>query len=284
MIRNPEELNDCISNLKRKTYRGYSIVSFDCEFVNHEGKPYRDYPKLAKHFDREHEFPTHDDYPFSLVRWISLGSPYGDTFIIDASKMTKPMVDTLVDYLKQRSTIVVGFNFPSDAWALHLTFGQRKFPFNFYEEFTKVEKKTYRKHGILKDIRVIDLSNVVEAVRTKIPGYRAEDWEKLGIVPEGRGLWHLAQAVLCIDLVGNDTSEVPNIRSFWNLRYLSNSQMKYIELDSQMCVLTFLGLLRYRLIPDAHEIIGGFDHDYRSPDSFKEDLKKFSTDADKRHE
>lgn len=185
------------------------------------------------------------------------------------------MWDKFNEFLHNEKTIVAGFNFQSDAWAFHLTFGKQRFPFAIYNNMTRKEKASYRSLNIFKDLRVFDLQNVIQAVKNNQPGYQAEDWISLGIRPEGNTLWHLSQTVLCLDLVGNDTSDVFGINEFWNVKILDSRQMKYIEIDSQVAILTFMALLRYGLIPEASELLRCFPHDIRKPQSFKEDLNRW---------
>lgn len=282
LIDTSERLDDCLKELDEKKYRGFSVISFDCEFVNFQSKPYVKYPPSQRHFETEKSYPTHDDYPYGIVRWILIGSPYGDTFIIDSTKMTRQMVTKLVDFLHSPTVIVCAFNFASDAWAFQLTFGKKRFPFTIYGNMTKSEKASYRKLGILKNVRVFDLSKVMEAVKKGYPGYNIEDWKKCGLMPEGNSLWHLAQSALCIDLIGNDTHSVRNIQQYWNVKTLDATQTKYAQIDAQVTVLSFMVLLRYELIPEAKETILGFPHDYRSPDCIDDMAKIFPTDIEKR--
>lgn len=277
------ELDFCLSELERKTFRAYSIVSLNFKCICLQPKAYELYEPSQRHFPAGSPFPTHPDYQNRIVRWISLGSPYGDTYIIDATKMNKAMLHKLLDFLHKPSTIVCGWNLTHDNWAFHLTFGIRSVAYSEYNVMSNKEKETCRRNGILQNLRLFDLMNVIGAVKTDQPGYNGEEWKHLGILPEGATLWHLAQSVLGLDLVGNDSSALKKQGKIWNNKTLTPLQFRYIQVDAQIRVLTFIALLRYRLIPEACQIIMGYPHDYRTASSFVDDVESFSKDDNQRH-
>lgn len=259
-----------------RTFREHRLVSLEMKLMSVQGQAYRDYPIDQKHFTADQIFPSHHDFPLHMVRLILLGTPHGDTAVIDAARMSKAMRDNLIRFLKDPKTVVCGFDFQSQAWAFHLTFGDNPILFPVFDKLSKTQKDAYRDAGILADLRVFDLSNVLQCSLLNKDGYNFREWEKIGLIPEGFSLWHLGQAAMCIDLVGNDTSSLPHLDQYWNVHQLDTARLKYIQVDIQTCIVTFMVLLRYGLISDAKQIINVFPHDYRSPDDIYGQLSMFS--------
>lgn len=274
LVENEKDLNKSLDNLRLKTFRGFSITSFNVKSIFINEKPYTEYGKEKSSF--QNEYPSHPDYRQPIVKWITLGSIYGDSIVIDAAKVTPKMLSILMKFLHEKSTIVVSTDQKTTAWHFHLTFGPERFKFSEFQKMAADEQNAYKSLGILKNLRVFDFSSIVTAVKAGHPGYSISDWEALGIEPEGESVWHLAQAFLGLDLIGNDANNVPNPNSYWAVSKLDNVQAKLIEIEAQSTVLTFLALLRYKLCPDAHKIIVGYEHDFRSPKSFDKDIARFS--------
>lgn len=259
IISNLKEVNECLAELNAKTFRGFKVVGIDMEFTNVHHKPYEAYPAREKMFECN-QYPTHKDFPFSIVRWILLSSPYGDNFIIDAAKMTPDMLSIFEKFTLAPDTVLVAFNWQSDAWAYHLTFGRQKFPFSIYKKMSKKAKAEYREESS-KAVRVFDMYQVLEALEAGAPAYNVQDWHDLGMIPEGKSLWHLAQATIGIDLIGNDTTSVRDISEYWNVKALDTTRIKYMQIDMQATIQSFFVLYRYGLFYDACQLIGGFPHD-----------------------
>lgn len=78
IVKDAKQLDRCINDLEKKTFRGHTIISLDGEFINYKNKSYQNYPESEKMFTASPKFPTHRDYPFAIVRWILIGSPFGD--------------------------------------------------------------------------------------------------------------------------------------------------------------------------------------------------------------
>lgn len=228
IIKTEMELTTCLKNLKSKTFREYCIVSIDVKSIHIDQKSYAEY-KPNQSFFKNPEFPTHSDYSKPIPRWITLGTIYDDNIIIDAGNLSRKMLNLLLEFLHERSTIVVAYNFPELAWLLHLGFGHPRFSYSEYQTFSGKEQEAYQMMGVMKNLRVFDLKSVVNAVTVNHPGYNIKDWDSIGIEPEGESLWHLSQAIIGIDLVGNDANNVENLNIYWAVNSLNNVQAKLLE-------------------------------------------------------
>jgi len=154
------------------------------ENVNIPKTCYKDYPESEKHFE-DPKFPTHADYPLAYVRQITLGSIYGVTYSIDAAKMTEKMVHTLLHFLHECTTVVVGFNWKNDAWAFHLTFGERARSFREYDSAPSSTRAKFRADNMLKLLQVFDIENALRAATIGTTQHRIQKYDELAMVPEG---------------------------------------------------------------------------------------------------
>jgi len=281
-VSNLDEMKQCFENLKNQTFRGYTIISVDMENVNIGKTCYNDYPKSQQQFV-DPKYPTHRDYPLSYVRQISIGSIYGDTYIINAAKMTEPMVNILLDFLHACTTIVVGFNWKNDAWAFHLTFGERKRSYRDYESAPRSSRAQFRADNVLKLLRVFDVENALRSAAIVTKQHQIQKYIDLAMVPEGGRLWDFAQTAVGFDLINHDLPPYSNRETFWNVDELSTQQLRYAALDAQTPGLCFLVMLRYHLFPEAEQLIGGFPHDYRDVSSLRAQIDQYPTENQEKH-
>jgi len=218
IIEDETTLTSSIDLMRRKTFRGYCILAIDVECVNR-----RNIHERRKLFIW-HEFPTHEDYPENMARWIIMSTAYGDNFIVDASKINPAMVSMLVNFWCDETTIVVGFAFDNDIRAFNLAFGSQYDTYQQYTKLKSVGKASKRRRNILDRLRVFDLSLLLdEPDHLKL-------LKQAGIEPEGRSLYHFGQAAVGVDIVNCETTppKASEINRFWDVAKLSPIQVSFI--------------------------------------------------------
>jgi len=94
-VSSESDFDSFLKDSELKTFRGINLVSIDTEHMRYHGKAYRDYQEIQKTYIGDPSYPTHKDFPYGLARWIPIGRPYGDTYLIDCTKVTKPMLDKI---------------------------------------------------------------------------------------------------------------------------------------------------------------------------------------------
>lgn len=260
MVPNESSLDSIIEQFETQTFRSFRIVGVDIECTTSQ-QAYCNWSEDQKQFVFP-EIPTHANCIGKLARWISMANPYGLVTIIDCAKISLTSFAKFENFLKDPNTIVTMFGAYEDLWSLHLTFGKIIPGTENLRKFSK----NLRKNGVFGNLRVFDLKNVIDLTINNVDEIlNYDNWQKAGIICNGQGLWHLAEATLALNIFDFDLKVKPHEWAFlWNVREIPKNRIIYVTLDALTTVHSFMALFRVNLIPSINNLMEVFPSDVRS--------------------